>query len=204
MVTPNSTTPPPPPLFPCTITSNSPLHPLHRFLHLLDPSRPASSGRLQAPPQTPPQMDHAHPIRLSRLPPHRRLLAVTPLSHLSLPLPAPKTRLRRSLHLHQHLDHLHPRRRVRGQFTHHQRRRLPLDAPSLLQLQLRPIHHLVGSIGGSYRKPNEELFRRETKMGKEEWERQTREMERMVKEVEGEDERLYGEGDSGLQRKKML
>ena len=58
-------------------------------------------------------------------------------------------------------------------------------------------------LGGSYRKPNEELFKRETKMGKEEWERQTKEMERIVKEVEGDDERLYGEETKRL-RKKIL
>ena len=46
-------------------------------------------------------------------------------------------------------------------------------------------------LGGSYRKPNEELFSKETKMGKAELERQTREMERLVKEVEGEDDRTY-------------
>ncbi|KAI9714863.1 MAG: c-5 sterol desaturase [Bogoriella megaspora] len=46
-------------------------------------------------------------------------------------------------------------------------------------------------LGGSYRKPNEELFRRETKMGKGEWERQSREMEMMVREVEGGDDRTY-------------
>jgi lathosterol oxidase len=47
-------------------------------------------------------------------------------------------------------------------------------------------------LGGSYRKPNEELFRRETKMGQDEWNRQSKEMERIVKEVEGEDDRSYG------------
>jgi lathosterol oxidase len=46
-------------------------------------------------------------------------------------------------------------------------------------------------IGGSYRKPNEELFRRETKMGKKEWENQSREMESILKTVEGEDDRQY-------------
>jgi lathosterol oxidase len=45
---------------------------------------------------------------------------------------------------------------------------------------------------GSYRKPNEELFRREEKMGPKEWERQVAEMEKVVKEVEGEDDRTYG------------
>ncbi|KAI9810968.1 MAG: c-5 sterol desaturase [Pycnora praestabilis] len=47
-------------------------------------------------------------------------------------------------------------------------------------------------LGGSYRKPNDELFKRETKMGKKEWERQSEEMEKMVKEVEGDDTRSYG------------
>lgn len=47
-------------------------------------------------------------------------------------------------------------------------------------------------LGGSYRKPNEELFRRESKMGQKEWERQVKEMEQMVKVVEGQDDRSYG------------
>ncbi|KAF2093959.1 hypothetical protein NA57DRAFT_47430 [Rhizodiscina lignyota] len=51
-------------------------------------------------------------------------------------------------------------------------------------------------LGGSYRKPNEELFRRETKMGKAEWDRQKVEMETIVKEVEGEDDRKYEPVDS--------
>lgn len=46
-------------------------------------------------------------------------------------------------------------------------------------------------LGGSYRKPNEELFRRETKMGQKEWERQVQEMEKLVNEVEGDDDRSY-------------
>ncbi|PIA92048.1 C-5 sterol desaturase [Cercospora beticola] len=47
-------------------------------------------------------------------------------------------------------------------------------------------------LGGSYRKPNDELFRREEKMSDSEWKRQTKEMERMVIEVEGKDDRSYG------------
>ncbi|KAK0997229.1 c-5 sterol desaturase [Friedmanniomyces endolithicus] len=47
----------------------------------------------------------------------------------------------------------------------------------------------------SYRKPNEELFVKETKMSGAEWGRQAREMERLVVEVEGKDERSYGEGE---------
>lgn len=46
-------------------------------------------------------------------------------------------------------------------------------------------------LGGSYRKPNEELFRRDSKMGQKEWERQVKEMERLVVEAEGEDDRVY-------------
>ncbi|KAF2457076.1 hypothetical protein BDY21DRAFT_304056 [Lineolata rhizophorae] len=54
---------------------------------------------------------------------------------------------------------------------------------------------LWDKLGGSYRRPNEELFRREDKMGKEEWERQVRETEKIVKEVEGEDDRTYLPGE---------
>ena len=58
-------------------------------------------------------------------------------------------------------------------------------------------------MGGSYRKPNDELFRRESKMGQKEWERQTKEMEKIVKEVEGDDDRKYGAEAATIQ-KKML
>lgn len=40
---------------------------------------------------------------------------------------------------------------------------------------------------GSYRKPNMELFYKETKMAAAEWEKQVSEMETIVKEVEGDD-----------------
>jgi lathosterol oxidase len=46
-------------------------------------------------------------------------------------------------------------------------------------------------LGGSYRKPNEELFRRETKMSEKEWQRQSKEMETILKDVEGDDDRTY-------------
>ncbi|KAA8908956.1 hypothetical protein FN846DRAFT_644178 [Sphaerosporella brunnea] len=42
-------------------------------------------------------------------------------------------------------------------------------------------------LGGSYRKPNMELFYRETKMNSKEWKKQVDEMEKVVKEVEGDD-----------------
>ena len=58
-------------------------------------------------------------------------------------------------------------------------------------------------LGGSYRKPNDELFNKEAKMSQEEWERQTREMEKVVKEVEGGDDRSYGpvEGVARMSKK---
>ena len=48
-------------------------------------------------------------------------------------------------------------------------------------------------LGGSYRKPNDELFSRESKMSKEEWARQTKEMEIIQQVVEGADDRQYGD-----------
>ena len=44
-------------------------------------------------------------------------------------------------------------------------------------------------MGGSYRKPNDELFNKTTKASKTEWQRQTKEMEKIQEEVEGEDDR---------------
>jgi Delta7-sterol 5-desaturase len=46
-------------------------------------------------------------------------------------------------------------------------------------------------LGGSYRKPNDELFQRETKFSQSEWKKQSKEMEKMVIEVEGKDDRQY-------------
>lgn len=85
------------------------------------------------------------------------------------------------------------------------------DSPIINGAACHTMHHLYFNynygqfttlwdrLGGSYRKPNEELFRRETKMGKQEWERQQKEMEKIVKEVEGEDDRTYYEGDKKVQ-----
>ncbi len=58
-------------------------------------------------------------------------------------------------------------------------------------------------LGGSYRQPNDELFSRESKMSKAEWERQTKEVEKLQKEVEGDDDRDYGDKARRLE-KKML
>ncbi|KAM0820812.1 hypothetical protein AB5N19_06632 [Seiridium cardinale] len=49
--------------------------------------------------------------------------------------------------------------------------------------------------GGSYRKPNDELFMRETKFSQKEWKKQSKEMEKIVAEVEGEDDRQYDPTD---------
>ncbi|KAK8874632.1 sterol delta 5-6-desaturase ERG3 [Apiospora arundinis] len=46
-------------------------------------------------------------------------------------------------------------------------------------------------LGGSYRKPNPELFRKDQKMSDREWNKQVQEMEQMVVEVEGRDDRTY-------------
>lgn len=58
-------------------------------------------------------------------------------------------------------------------------------------------------LGGSYRKPNDELFKKESKMAAREWEKQCKEMETVVKEVEGGDDRSYSQGDE-LSAKKNL
>ena len=57
-------------------------------------------------------------------------------------------------------------------------------------------------LGGSYRKPNEELFKKESKMSNEEWLRQSKEMEKMVQEVEGVDDRSYGPEEGFEESKK--
>lgn len=59
-------------------------------------------------------------------------------------------------------------------------------------------------LGGSYRQPNNELFQRESKMSKTEWNRQIREMETVVKDVEGDDDRNYEDEGEGLKKKKIV
>ncbi|ERF75804.1 C-5 sterol desaturase [Endocarpon pusillum Z07020] len=46
-------------------------------------------------------------------------------------------------------------------------------------------------LGGSYRKPNDELFRKELKMCQTEWSKQVKETEKVVKEIEAEYDRTY-------------
>lgn len=55
-------------------------------------------------------------------------------------------------------------------------------------------------IGGSYRQPNEELFQKEQKMAADEWNRQVQEMEKMVKQVEGVDERTYAPPNEAVKK----
>lgn len=56
-------------------------------------------------------------------------------------------------------------------------------------------------LGGSYRQPNDELFSRQSKMSKAEWERQSKEMEKVQRQVEGDDDRDYGDEARRLQKK---
>jgi lathosterol oxidase len=46
-------------------------------------------------------------------------------------------------------------------------------------------------LGGSYRKPNDELFQKELKMCQSEWKKQAEAVDQMVKEVEGDEGREY-------------
>ncbi|KAK0711625.1 hypothetical protein B0H67DRAFT_493504 [Lasiosphaeris hirsuta] len=48
-------------------------------------------------------------------------------------------------------------------------------------------------LGGSYRRPEEEMFKKNSKMSKKQWEKQSKIMEDTLKEVEGEDDREYGD-----------
>ncbi|KAA8651480.1 hypothetical protein EYZ11_004567 [Aspergillus tanneri] len=78
-----------------------------------------------------------------------------------------------------------------------------LDSPVVNGSACHTIHHyyfnynygqfttLWDRIGGSYRKPNPELFDREKRMKNEEIRKQVKEMEQLVKEVEGKDDRCY-------------
>lgn len=56
-------------------------------------------------------------------------------------------------------------------------------------------------LGGSYRQPNAELFKKESKMSKAEWDRQVKEMEVAQKGVEGEDDRDYSDEMQEVQKK---
>ncbi|KAH7041126.1 uncharacterized protein B0I36DRAFT_379945 [Microdochium trichocladiopsis] len=51
-------------------------------------------------------------------------------------------------------------------------------------------------LGSSYRQPDAALFQKEAKLSTAEWNKQTAEMEKIVKEVEGEDDRTYDPVDT--------
>jgi Delta7-sterol 5-desaturase len=57
-------------------------------------------------------------------------------------------------------------------------------------------------LGGSYREPEQELFDKKTKMSKETWKKQIKEMETIVKDVEGCDDRVYDPVDPAESKKK--
>lgn len=59
-------------------------------------------------------------------------------------------------------------------------------------------------LGGSYRQPDAELFKRETKMGKKAWDRQVSEMETVIREVEGSDDRSYDSATPTVEDEKKL
>lgn len=57
-------------------------------------------------------------------------------------------------------------------------------------------------LGGSYRAPDEKVFNKAYKGSEEQWKKETAEMEKTVREVEGEDDRSYGE-DEVVESKKQ-
>ncbi|CAK7271150.1 c-5 sterol desaturase [Sporothrix epigloea] len=58
-------------------------------------------------------------------------------------------------------------------------------------------------LGGSYREPEQELFDKKTKMSKETWKKQSKVMEKIVKDVEGSDDRVYDPLDAVETKKKQ-
>lgn len=77
------------------------------------------------------------------------------------------------------------------------------DNPIVNGAACHSIHHLAFNynygqyttlwdrLGGSYRKPDEAMMNKQENMSKEQWEKQSKEMEKMVKLVEGQDDRSY-------------
>lgn len=77
------------------------------------------------------------------------------------------------------------------------------DNPVINGAACHSVHHLAFNynygqyttlwdrMGGSYRAPEKSMFDKDVKMSKEQWEKESAEMEKMVKEVEGEDDRNY-------------
>lgn len=77
------------------------------------------------------------------------------------------------------------------------------DNPVVNGAACHSIHHLAFNynygqyttlwdrLGGSYRKPDRSMFNKQENMSQEQWEKQSKEMEKMVQEVEGSDDRSY-------------
>ncbi|KAK2604350.1 hypothetical protein N8I77_007289 [Diaporthe amygdali] len=77
------------------------------------------------------------------------------------------------------------------------------DNPVVNGAACHSIHHLAFNynygqyttlwdrMGGSYRKPDPSMFDKQENMSQAQWEKQSREMEKMVKQVEGVDDRSY-------------
>ncbi|KAI1378269.1 C-5 sterol desaturase [Hypoxylon crocopeplum] len=77
------------------------------------------------------------------------------------------------------------------------------DSPVINGAACHTMHHLYFNynygqyttlwdrLGNSYRKPDPDLFQKEKKMSEDQWKKQAQEMEKMVKEVEGVDDRTY-------------
>lgn len=77
------------------------------------------------------------------------------------------------------------------------------DNPVINGAACHSVHHLAFNynygqyttlwdrMGGSYRAPEKSMFDKETKMSQSQWQKQAAEMEKIVKEVEGEDDRTY-------------
>lgn len=78
------------------------------------------------------------------------------------------------------------------------------DHPAINGAACHTMHHLYFNynygqfttlwdrLGGSYRRPDEGLFDKERKMAKEEWSNQIKGVNKIMKEVEGDDDREYG------------
>lgn len=88
------------------------------------------------------------------------------------------------------------------------------DSPVINGAACHTMHHLYFNynygqyttfwdrIGGSYRQPDADLFNKEKKMSEAQWRQQVKDMERIAKEVEGTDDRVYDDGTPVIETKK--
>ena len=171
-------------------------------------------------------MDHANAICEPRLSSARWVCAECAVSCVSVFVPVAEICVYCSFHLYQLLDRVHPYVHAIPLFLTNSvlvvRANIIADdgeyvanSPIINGAACHTMHHLYFNYNygqfttlsdrlfGSYRKPNDELFSRESKMSKAEWERQSKEMEKVVKEVEGDDDRAYGDEAKRIQKKMM-